>query len=160
MSSLNQILLHRLEQAEIETRVDDVTRTLYSTDASIYQIRPLGVAFPRNVDQLSAIVELAAQHDTPVIARGAGSGLAGQAIGKGLIVDCSRYLNAIRAIEPSKNSQALAVVEPGVVYDHLNKAAVAHGLQIGPDPASGSRATSQGTMARIRDGAAKGAAWT
>ena len=107
MPCLTEDLLHALEQAEIETRVDATTRTLYSTDASIYQIEPLGVAFPRTLDQLCAIVELAARYETPVIARGAGSGLAGQAIGEGLIVDCSRYLNAIRAIEPGEDGRGL-----------------------------------------------------
>ena len=152
MPFLKQDLLQALRQAEIESRVDPPTRLLYSTDASIYQIEPLGVAFPHTLDQLSAIMELAAQHETPVIARGAGSGLAGQAIGKGLIVDCSRYLHDIRKIEPGENGQAYAVVEPGVVYDSLNRAAAVHGLQVGPDPASGSRATLGGCIANNASG--------
>ncbi len=73
---------------------------LYSTDASIYQIEPLGVIFPRVSDDLNAIVEICAQEHSPIIIRGAGSGLAGQAIGRAWIVDCSRYLNRLVEINP------------------------------------------------------------
>ena len=78
-----------------EIKTDPVTRVLYSTDASIQKIKPLGVAFPRNSEELIPIVEICAQFHIPVIPRGSGSGLAGQAIGNGLIIDCSRYLNQL-----------------------------------------------------------------
>ena len=77
-----------------DIRADAATRALYSTDASIYQIEPLGAALPKTQDDLIAAVELAAKYKIPILARGAGSSLAGQAIGQALILDCSRYLDS------------------------------------------------------------------
>ncbi|HEY5901780.1 MAG TPA: FAD-linked oxidase C-terminal domain-containing protein [Anaerolineales bacterium] len=131
-------------------RSDRASRLLYSTDASIYQIEPLGVAIPRDQDDLQAIVELAARFGVPVIARGSGSGLAGQAIGAGLIVDCSRWLDAICEINPEART---ATVEPGVILAGLNKALARYGLQFGPDPASAERATLGGVIANNATGA-------
>ncbi len=148
--SLPLELIADLAKAGLETRVDPVTRVLYSTDASIYQIEPLGVAFPRRLDHLNAAVELAAKYSVPVIARGAGSGLAGQAIGAGLILDCSRYLDRILEIDPQAQT---ATVQPGVVLGALNRATASHGLQFGPDPASADRATVGGVIANNATGA-------
>ena len=83
-----------------EVKFDPYTRTLYSTDASNFQIEPLGVAFPRHTDELQAIVEVADRHDVPVIVRGSGSSMAGQTLGRGLVVDCTRYLDNILAFDP------------------------------------------------------------
>jgi len=133
-----------------EVRFDPLTRQLFSTDASVYQIEPLGVAFPQHEDDLQAIVEAAAALGLPVTARGAGTGLAGQAIGSGLIVDCSRHLTKIHAIDPQARR---AVVAPGVVGAALNAAAGAHGLMYGPDPASVDRATFGGMIGTNATGA-------
>jgi FAD/FMN-containing dehydrogenase/Fe-S oxidoreductase len=133
-----------------EVRFDLTTRLLYSTDASIYQIEPLGVVFPRTVDELSAIVELAAEYHVPILARGSGSSLAGQAIGAALIIDCSRYLNIEIEINPE---QRTATVQPGVIMTRLNYLASRHGLQFGPDPASAERATMGGSLANNASGA-------
>jgi FAD/FMN-containing dehydrogenase/Fe-S oxidoreductase len=131
-------------------RVDAVTRLLYATDASIYQIEPLGVAFPESGDELQAAVQLAAKYRVPVLARGAGSSLAGQAIGKALILDTSRYLTRILELDPE---QRTAIVEPGVILATLNAAAGRHGLMFGPDPASAERATVGGSLANNATGA-------
>ncbi len=113
---LNLDFLQALSQANIETRHDAPTRTIYSTDASMYQIEPLAVAFPRVLDELNNIVDLAAKYKTPIIARGAGSGLTGGAIGAGLIVDTSRYLdNIIEVRHDREGGHSWASVEPGVV---------------------------------------------
>ncbi|MFZ6030696.1 MAG: FAD-binding and (Fe-S)-binding domain-containing protein [Chloroflexota bacterium] len=133
-----------------EIRTDTATRILYSTDASIYQAEPLGVAFPRTPDDLAAAVGLAAQYGIPILARGAGSSLAGQAIGKALILDCSRFLDRIIEIDPQAHT---ALVEPGVVLNTLNRAAARYGLQFGPDPASAERATVGGSIANNASGA-------
>jgi FAD/FMN-containing dehydrogenase/Fe-S oxidoreductase len=133
-----------------EVRTDYAARRLYSTDASIYQIEPLGVAFPRTPDDLSVAVTLAAQYQVPVLARGAGSSLAGQAIGAALILDCSRYLDRILEIDAENH---IALVEPGVVLNALNRAAARYGLQFGPDPASAERATVGGSIANNASGA-------
>lgn len=144
-------LFHKIKQAIAgEVRYDVTTRMLYSTDASIYQIEPLGVVFPRTADDLSACVSLAAEYHTPVIARGAGSGLGGQAIGAGIILDTSRYLNHILEI----NSQERTVtVEPGLGLFALNRAAATHDLTFGPDPASADRAAVGGCVANNAAGA-------
>src|SRR5688572_23378801 len=121
-----------------EIRDDLGSRLLYSTDASMYQIEPLGVALPRTQEDLIAAVELAAKYKIPVLPRGAGTSLAGQAIGNALILDCSRYLDSIIEIDPEFGT---ATVEPGVILSKLNAAAAQYGLMYGPDPASVDRAT-------------------
>jgi hypothetical protein len=133
-----------------EIRHDLASRILYSTDASIYQIEPLGVVFPETQDDLHATVELAAKYAIPILPRGAGTSLAGQAIGEALILDCSRWLDTIVEINPDEHN---AIVEPGVVLSNLNKAAAKYGLQYGPDPASAERATMGGVIANNATGA-------
>lgn len=133
-----------------DLRADPVTRQLYATDASIYRIEPLGVAFPRHVDELNLALEVCAAFGVPTLARGSGSSLAGQAIGPALILDCSRHLDNILEIQPEAG---LAIVEPGVVLQRLNKALAAYGLQFGPDPASAERATLGGSLANNAAGA-------
>src|SRR5688572_30461323 len=133
-----------------DIRLDPASRILYSTDASIYQIEPKGVVIPKTQDDLHAAVELAAKYKIPVLARGAGTSLAGQAIGDALILDCSRWLDSVVEMNPDEH---YAVVEPGVVLSNLNKAAAKHGLQYGPDPASADRATMGGVIANNATGA-------
>src|SRR5512133_3632619 len=133
-----------------DIRLDHTSRVLYSTDASIYQIEPLGVVLPKTQDDLIAAVELAAHYKVPVLPRGSGSSLAGQAIGPALILDCSRYLDKIVDIDPLVRT---AKVEPGVVLATLNRAAAQHGLMFGPDPASAERATLGGVIGNNATGA-------
>jgi FAD/FMN-containing dehydrogenase/Fe-S oxidoreductase len=133
-----------------DVRLDAASRVLYSTDASIYQIEPLGVAIPKTQEDLHAAVELAAKYRVPILPRGAGSSLAGQAVGEALILDCSRWLDKIVAINPETRT---AIVEPGVVLADLNRAAAKHGLQFGPDPASAERATMGGVIGNNATGA-------
>ncbi len=133
-----------------EVRTDPITRVLFSTDASIHQIEPLGVVFPRNIDELIPITQICGQYKIPIIARGSGSGLAGQSIGKGLIVDCSRYLNRLVEINPE---ELTATVEPGLILDDLNREAKKYSLQFGPDPASSERATIGGCIGNNAAGA-------
>jgi FAD/FMN-containing dehydrogenase/Fe-S oxidoreductase len=144
-------LQHELEKT-IQGKVcfDLTTRLLFSTDASLYQIEPIGVVFPRTLDELAVVVEIAGSHDVPVLARGSGSSLAGQAIGNALIIDCSRHLNHILDLNPEEQ---VATVEPGVIMNELNKAAAMHRLQFGPDPASAERATMGGSIASNASGA-------
>src|SRR6266496_479724 len=129
---------------------DLASRILYSTDASIYQIEPRGVVIPKTQDDLQAAVELSAKYKIPVLPRGAGTSLAGQAIGNSLILDCSRWLDHLVEINPE---QHFAIVQPGVVLSNLNKAAAKHGLMFGPDPASAERATMGGVIANNATGA-------
>ncbi|MBN1666263.1 MAG: FAD-binding oxidoreductase, partial [Anaerolineales bacterium] len=147
-------MLQQLQRAGIETRADQASRVLYSTDASIYQIEPLAVVLPRHHNEVAAVLTLATQYQVPVTARGAGSSLAGQAIGAGLIIDCSRYLNRIEAIQlPEPGQPAWVEVEPGAVLETLNRQASRYQLQFGPDPASAERATIGGSLANNATGA-------
>jgi FAD/FMN-containing dehydrogenase/Fe-S oxidoreductase len=133
-----------------EIRNDLASRILFSTDASIYQIEPLGVAFPKTQEDLHAAVELAAKYEVPILPRGSGTSLAGQAIGNSLILDCSRWLDGIVEINPETKT---VIVEPGVILSKLNAAASKHGLMFGPDPASAERATMGGVIANNATGA-------
>lgn len=133
-----------------DLRLDPASRVLYSTDASIYQIEPLGVAIPKTQDDLHAAMELAAKYKIPILPRGSGTSLAGQAIGNSLILDSSRYLASIIDIDPEAHS---AIVESGVILSDLNRAAAKHGLMYGPDPASAERATMGGVIGNNATGA-------
>ncbi len=133
-----------------ELRFDRYSRIFYSTDASSYQIEPLGVGFPRSADDVQAAVEACARHNVPLLARGAGSGLAGQAIGRGFILDFSKHLNRILEINRDEH---WALVEPGVVCDALTNTAKSHGLMVGSEPASSNRATLGGMVANNSTGA-------
>ncbi len=134
-----------------DIRTDQTSLTLYSTDASVYQIEPLGVVIPRHQEDLIAVMELAARYRVPVLPRGSGSSLAGQAIGQALILDCSRFLDNIPI--PIDVENKTAVVEPGVILSSLNKMAARHGLMFGPDPASAERATMGGVIGNNATGA-------
>ncbi len=133
-----------------DIRADPAAKILYSTDASIYQIEPLGVAIPKSQEGLIAAVEFGAKYKIPILPRGAGTSLAGQAIGRAFILDCSRWLDKIIEIDSEEH---FAVVEPGVVLADLNRAAAKHGLMFGPDPASAERATMGGVIANNATGA-------
>ncbi|HET9906425.1 MAG TPA: FAD-linked oxidase C-terminal domain-containing protein [Anaerolineales bacterium] len=133
-----------------EIRNDLASRILYSTDASIYHVEPLGVAIPKTQEDLHTAVELAAKYKIPILPRGSGTSLAGQAVGEALILDCSRWLDKIIEINPEEH---YAIVEPGVVLSNLNKAAGKYGLMFGPDPASAERATMGGVIGNNATGA-------
>ncbi len=133
-----------------EVRFDDTSRYLYSTDASHYRIRPLGVVIPRTVADLQATVQIAAELNVPITARGGGTSLSGQSIGPGIVLDCCKYLNAVGEIDTAGRSVA---VQPGVVLDHLNAALVGHGLMFGPDVATANRATLGGMIGNNSAGA-------
>lgn len=143
--------LHELKKRFTgDLRLDPASKILYSTDASMYQIEPLGVAIPKTQDDLQSAVELAAKYKVPILPRGAGTSLGGQAIGEALILDCSRYLDSIIKIDADSHT---AIVEPGVVLSDLNRAASKYGLMFGPDPASAERATMGGVIGNNATGA-------
>jgi FAD/FMN-containing dehydrogenase/Fe-S oxidoreductase len=133
-----------------EVRFDDTSRNLYATDASHYLVRPLGVAIPRTPDDLVAAVQIAADLGVPVTARGGGTSLSGQSIGPGLVIDCSKYLNAIGPVDVTGRKVR---VQPGVVLDQLNREVAKYGLIFGPDVATASRATLGGMLGNNSAGA-------
>src|SRR4051812_41985321 len=93
---LAHLVRHLRKHVSGEVRFDETTRRLYSTDASIYQVMPQGVVIPRTEQDLIAAVQIALETRTPITPRGGGTSLSGQSIGPGLVIDCSKYLNAIR----------------------------------------------------------------
>jgi FAD/FMN-containing dehydrogenase/Fe-S oxidoreductase len=126
-----------------EVLFDAATRRLYSTDASIYQIEPIGVVIPKTSAGLVTAVQIALEMHIPIIPRGGGTSLSGQSIGPGIVLDCSKYLNNILAIDPALQ---IARVQPGVVLDQFNRALAVHDLQFGPDVATASRANLGGMI--------------
>jgi FAD/FMN-containing dehydrogenase/Fe-S oxidoreductase len=140
----------KIRQTGCDARFDNLTRQLYSTDASIYQIEPLGVAFPRNAQQASAVIRAAADASVPVTPRGAGTSLVGNAIGDGLIVDFSRHNRQITGLDLEKRSVRVGA---GVVLDQLNEFLKPHSFCFGPDVATSSRATLGGMIANNSSGA-------
>lgn len=133
--------IKRVVQGEVA--FDQVTRLLYSTDASNYQIEPVGVIFPRDADDVAAVHTVAAKHGVPLLPRGGGTGLAGQTVGHALVLDFSRHMRRVVSV----NAEAKTVrVQPGLVLGHLNAQLAPLGLMFGPDPASGDRATVGGCL--------------
>jgi len=137
-------------QVEGEVRFDKVSRALYSTDASVYQIEPAGVLVPRSREDVVRAVKICRAHGCPITMRGGGTSQAGQAIGEGLQIDTSKYLNQLLEVNPE---ECWARVEPGIVLDELNAALRPHGLRFAPDISTASRATIGGMMANNSSGA-------
>lgn len=132
------------ESLQGEVRSDPVSLAVYSVDASIYEIPPLAIAIVQDQEDLQKAVLIAKQHQIPIIPRGAATGIAGGAIGKGLIIDTAEYLHHILHIDPQKQE---ATCEPGVVQNALNKALEPFNLRLGPDTSTGNRATVAGMLA-------------
>ena len=127
------------------TDVDDstLTRALYSSDASLYRVVPQVVVRPRAADELDAILDVAQATGVPVTMRGAGTSIAGNAVGPGIVVDTVKHLNRVVSIDPEART---AVVQPGVVHANLQLAAAPHGLRFGPDPSTHTRCTIGGMI--------------
>lgn len=139
------------EEVRGEVDFTEYAQILYATDGSIYQARPAGVVCPRDIEDVQAAVRVAADHETPVLPRGAGSSLAGQAVGPGCVVlDCTRYMDSILDVDPEART---ATVQPGVVQDHLDDHLDGWDLKFAPDPASSNRATIGGGIGNNSTGA-------
>jgi FAD/FMN-containing dehydrogenase/Fe-S oxidoreductase len=132
--------------------VDDSARRRaeYSSDASNYRVVPQVVVFPHNVDDILAAADVARRTGTPLTTRGAGTSIAGNAVGPGIVLDTSQHLGRVLDIDPQART---ARVEPGVILAHLNAAARPHGLRFGPDPSTQSRATLGGMIGNNACGA-------
>src|SRR5438093_550082 len=140
----------KIRQTGCDARFDNLTRQLYATDASIYQIEPVGVAFPKSAQQANAVIRAAADAALSITPRGAGTSLVGNAIGEGLIVDFSRYNRQITDLDLEKRSVRVGA---GVVLDQLNEFLTPHGFCFGLDVATSSRATLGGMVANNSSGA-------
>ena len=127
------------------TDVDDtgLARALYSTDASLYRVLPRAVVRPRHPDEIVAALEVCRSQAVPLTMRGAGTSIAGNAVGPGVVLDTSRYLSRVRDVDVDART---AVVEPGVVQAALQGAVQPHGLRFGPDPSTHNRCTVGGMI--------------
>lgn len=140
----------KLQRLGIDIVDDNLTRQLYATDGSIYQIVPRGVAFPRSAREASLILQEATESTLNVIPRGAGTGLVGGAIGDGLVVDFARHNHQIHSFDRERR---IVKVGPGVILDQLNRHLRPHGFMFGPDVATSSRATIGGMIGNNSSGA-------
>ncbi|MFJ8107406.1 FAD-binding and (Fe-S)-binding domain-containing protein [Streptomyces sp. NPDC096132] len=129
---------------------DVTSRALVTMDASNYRRVPLGVVAPRDADDVTAALEVCRAHGVPVVARGGGTSIAGQATGTGVVLDFTRHMNRLVTLDPTART---AVVQPGLVLDRLQEAAAPHGLRFGPDPATHSRCTLGGMIGNNSCGA-------
>src|SRR5919107_5025130 len=125
--------------------VDDsgLARALYSSDASLYRVLPRAVVRPRHVDEMVATLEVCRSLGVPLTARGAGTSIAGNAVGAGVVLDTSRHLNRVLSVDAEART---ATVEPGLVQAALQTAARPAGLRFGPDPSTHNRCTIGGMI--------------
>ncbi len=123
-----------------ELRCDRLATALYATDGSLYQIVPFGVAFPQDREDVVTLVKYAAEQRIPLIARGAGTGVAGESLGEGLVIDFSRHMHRVQQIDAET-----VRVEPGVVHQQLNRLLHTQGRYFPPDPAN-TATTTVGSM--------------
>ncbi|RNL61141.1 FAD-binding oxidoreductase [Nocardioides marmoriginsengisoli] len=132
-----------LGQAGLEIDASALARSLYASDASIYRIPPQVVTYPRDADDVLAALAIAREFEGSVTMRGAGTSIAGNAIGPGIVVDTTRHLNKLLRIDPEART---ATVQPGIVHAALQRFAAPHGLRFGPDPSTHTRCTLGGMI--------------
>ena len=138
------------KQVSGEVRFDKMSRVLYSTDASMYQIEPIGVVIPRDAEDVIAVVETANRHNVTVLPRGGGTSLAGQTVGQSIVIDFSKYMRNI--IEVNEEEQWVRT-EPGIVLDVLNHELRGTGLLFSPDPSTSNRGNIGGALGNNSCGA-------
>ena len=126
-----------------DVRFDLYSKALYSTDASLYQIQPIGVVIPKDSQDVIKTVQIASENNVPILPRGGGTSLAGQSVGKAIVLDMSKYMNQLLEVNVAER---WARVQPGIVLDELNHKLKPHGLMYAPDVATSSRANVGGTI--------------
>ena len=131
------------KEIEGEVRFDKYSKILYSTDASVWQIEPIGVVIPKHKEDVAAIGRVAARHKVPILPRGGATSLSGQTVGNAVHIDFAKYMHSV--VELNTEEQWVRV-QPGVIQDHLNDYLRPHGFGLGPDTSSSSRATLGGMM--------------
>jgi len=137
-------------RVEGDVRFDDYSRELYATDASIYEVTPVGVVFPRSTADVAKVVSYCAERSIPVLPRGGGTSLAGQAVNEAVVLDFTRYMDAVMNLD-AESQQVRA--QPGVVLGELNADLADHGLKFAPDPAWGDRSALGGAIGNNSTGA-------
>src|SRR5665213_735228 len=150
MASINALRDKLVSSIEGDVRFDAASRAIYSTDASNYRRVPIGIVTPRHEGDVIRAIELARENALPVLPRGGGTALGGQTANTALVIDFSRYMNAIARIDAEAR---VAIVQPGVVQTHLNTAAAPYGLFFAPDPSTKDRCTLGGMIGNNSCGA-------
>ena len=144
-------LEHELKRAVSgEVHFDRYSRAMYSTDASIYQMEPIGVVLPKNADEVAEIVRICHESKTIFLPRGGGTSLAGQEVNHGVVIDFTKYMDSVLLVNAEER---WAIVEPGITIDGLNAAVKPYGLYYTPDPTTKSRATIGGSLGNNSCGA-------
>ena len=138
------------ERVTGEVRFDEYTRQLYATDASAYEVPPVGVVFPSSTDDVATVMAYCAAREIPVLPRGGGTSLAGQAVNEAVVLDFTRYMDDLVAVDPD---EALATAQPGVVLGELDQALEAYDLKFAPDPAWGDKSALGGAIGNNSTGA-------
>jgi len=133
-----------------DVRFDEYTRELYATDASAYEVTPVGVVFPRSTDDVAGVVEYCALRDIPVLPRGGGTSLAGQAVNEAVVLDFTRHMDAVLDVDPDART---ARAQPGVLLGDLNAEVAEHDLKFAPDPAWGEKSALGGAIGNNSTGA-------
>jgi len=133
-----EIALELQKRVEGEVRFDRFSRLLYATDASMYEIEPIGVVLPRNKGDVQAVIAVANKFSVPILPRGGGTSLAGQTVGHAIVLDFSKYMNKVIEVDPDG---LCCRVQPGLVQDELNAHVRPMGLLFGPDTSTSNRAT-------------------
>jgi len=150
MASLSAIRDQLARSIDGDVLFDSASRALYATDASNYRRVPLGVVVPRHEGDVARTLELARENRLPILPRGGGTALAGQTANTAIVLDFSRYMNAVTALDPANHT---ATVQPGLVQSHLDAALAPHGLFFAPDPATRDRCTLGGMIGNNSCGA-------
>ncbi|WP_146416851.1 FAD-binding and (Fe-S)-binding domain-containing protein [Haloarcula hispanica] len=133
-----------------EVRFDEYSRQLYATDASLYEVLPIGVVYPRSTDDVAAVMSYCAQREIPVLPRGGGTSLAGQTVNEAVVLDFSRYMNELVETRPDDRR---ARAQPGIKLGDLNGELADHGLKFAPDPAWGDKSVLGGAIGNNSTGA-------
>ncbi|AZH26958.1 FAD-binding and (Fe-S)-binding domain-containing protein [Haloplanus aerogenes] len=133
-----------------EVRFDDYSRQLYATDASIYEVTPVGVVFPTSTADVAAVVEYCADREIPVLPRGGGTSLAGQAVNEAVVLDFTRHMDAVLSVDPDSRT---ARTQAGAVLAELNRALDPHDLKFAPDPSTANRSAMGGAVGNNTTGA-------
>jgi FAD/FMN-containing dehydrogenase/Fe-S oxidoreductase len=128
---------------DCDVRFDSYSRQLYATDASAYEVTPIGVVLPESTADVVGVVEYCAERGIPVLPRGGGTSLAGQTVNRAVVLDFTRYMNDIREIDPDART---ATVQPGTILGTLNETLAPHDLKFAPDPAWGDKSAIGGAI--------------
>jgi FAD/FMN-containing dehydrogenase/Fe-S oxidoreductase len=146
---MKEFLTKLSQDLEGQLYYDDLHRSIYATDASVYRELPLAVCYPKNDSDLKILIHFAGKHEIGLIPRTAGTSLAGQCVGNGIVVDVSKNFNKILKIDPENHT---AVVQPGIIRDDLNRELKKYGLFFGPNTSTSNRCMMGGMVGNNSSG--------